>query len=135
MREFFTPFRLKNPESESINRELFFEEIFTCLGKATKNYDYIVLAGDLNVDMDIPGTDKKGFLNDLCITFDLSNLINKKTCTKKSGGSSLDVFLTNHPRCFQHTCVIETALSDYHKLIGTFLKSKFRRIPPKNIIY
>ena len=85
--------------------------------------------------MDIPGADRKGFLKDLCITFDLSNLINKKTCTKKSEGSSLDVFLTNHPKCFQHTCVIETALSDFHKLIGAFLKSKFHRIPPKNIIY
>ena len=63
---------------ESINRELFFEEITTCLNKATKNYDYIVLAGDLNVDIDTPSTDKGGFLNDLCITFDLSNLINKK---------------------------------------------------------
>ena len=120
---------------ESINRELFFEEITTCLNKATKNYDYIILAGDLNVDMDIPCTDRRGFLNDLCITFDLSNLINKKTCTKKIEGSSLDVFLTNHPKCFQHTCVIETAISDHHKLIGSFLKSKFHRIPPKNIIY
>ena len=88
---------------ESINRELFFEEITTCLNKATKNYDYIVLAGDLNVDIDTPSTDKGGFLNDLCITFDLSNLINKKTCTKKIEGSSLDVFLTNHPKCFQPT--------------------------------
>ena len=86
---------------------------------------------DLNVDMDIPSNDRKGFLNDLCDTFDLTNIIDKKTCTKKSDGSSLDVFLTNHPRCFQHTCVIETALSDHHKLIGSFLKSKFSRIPLK----
>ena len=62
-------------------------------------------------------------------------MINKKTCTKKSEGSSLDVFLTNHPRSFQNTCVIETALSDHHKLIGSFLKSKFHRLPPKNIHY
>ena len=120
---------------ESINRELFFDEIFVCLGKATHKYDYVILAGDLNVDMDIPGSDKKGFLSDLCDTFALTNLINTKTCTKKSEGSSLDVFLTNHPRCFQHTCVIETALSDYHKLIGSFLRSKFHRLPPKNIHY
>ena len=120
---------------ESIDRDLFFEEISICLGKATKKYDYIILAGDLNVDMDIPSTDRKGFLTDLCDTFDLTNLINKKTCTKKSEGSSLDVLLTNHPKCFQHTCVIETAISDHHKLIGSFLKSKFHRLPPKNIFY
>ena len=120
---------------ESIDRYLFFEEISICLGKATKKYDYIILAGDLNVDMDIISTDRKGLLTDLCDTFDLTNLINKKTCTKKSEGSSLDVLLTNHPRCFQHACVIETAISDHHKLIGSFLKSKFQRLPPKNILY
>ena len=120
---------------ESIDRNLFFDEISICLGKAANSYDFLSLAGDLNIDMDIPNTDRKHFLADLCDTFDLTNLINKKTCTKKSEGSSLDVLLTNHPRCFQHTCVIETALSDHHKLIGSFLKTKFRRLPPKNIFY
>ena len=120
---------------ESIDRTLFFDEISTSLGKAVKNYDYILLAGDLNVNMDIPTTDTKGLLSDLCDTFDLTNLINKITCTKKREGSSLDVLLTNHPKCFQHTCVIETGLSDHHKLIGSFLRSKFQRLPPKNIQY
>ena len=69
--------------SESIDRTLFFHEISTSLGKAVTNYDYILLAGDLNVDMDIPITDTKGLLSDLCDTFDLTNLINKITCTKK----------------------------------------------------
>ena len=120
---------------ESIDRILFFEEISICLGKATKSYDYIILAGDLNVDMDIPKNDSKGLLSGLCENFGLSNLINKKTCTKKSEGSSLDVLLTNHNRCFQHTCVIETGISDHHKLIGSFLKSKFQKLPPKNVFY
>ena len=31
--------------------------------------------------------------------------------------------------------MIETAISDHHKLIGSFLKSKFQRLPPKNILY
>ena len=120
---------------ESIDRNLFFDEIFICISKAIKKYDFIIIAGDLNVDMDLPSTDVKGYMKDFCDTFDLTNLINKKTCTKKSEGSSLDVFLTNRPKCFQHTCVIETALSDHHKLIGSFLKSKFIKLPPKNIQY
>ena len=120
---------------ESIDRILFFDEISTSLGKAVKNYDYVLLAGDLNVDMDIPSNDTKGLLSDLCSTFDLTNLINKITCTKKLEGSSLDVLLTNHPKSFMHTCVIETGLSDHHKLIGSFLKTKFQRLPPKNIHY
>ena len=120
---------------ESINRELFVHEVYITLCKAVNNYDFIIFAGDLNVDLDIPNSDTKGFLSDLCDTFDLTNLIGKTTCTKSSAGSSLDVFLTNHPRCFQHTCVVETGLSDHHKLIGSFLRSKFKKLPPKNIHY
>ena len=120
---------------ESINRDLFFDEVNICLGKAITKYDFVILAGDINVDMDLPKTDIKGFLKDLCDSFDLTNLINTKTCTKQNNGSSLDVFLTNHPHCFQHTCVIETGLSDCHKMIGSFLRSTFRRLPPKNIQY
>ena len=59
----------------------------------------------------------------------------KKTCFKKLNGYSLDVFLTNHPRCFQSTCVIETGLSDHHGLVPTRLKSTFHKLPPKKIKY
>ena len=80
---------------ESINRELFFDEITSCLDKATKKYDFIILIGDLNVDMDTLKTDIKGLLHDICDSFDLTNLINTKTCTKRKydDGSSLDVIL------------------------------------------
>ena len=120
---------------ESIDRELFFNELYICLSKAANKYDYLILAGDLNIDVDVPNKDRKRLLGDLCDTFDFTNLINKKTCTKSSEGSSLDVFLTNHPKSFQHTFVIETALSDHHKFIGSYLRTKFTRLPAKNILY
>ena len=75
------------------------------------------------------------FLSYVCDTFDFSNLINSKTCHKSTGGSSLDVRLTNHPMCFHHNSTIDTMLSDHHKLILTFLKSTFKRLPPKEISY
>ena len=53
--------------------------------------------------------------------------------TKKHEGSSLSD--KSSYKCFQYTCVIETALRDHHKLIGSFLKTKFQRLPPKNIHY
>ena len=47
---------------ESINRDLFFDEVNICLGKAITKYDFVLLAGDLNnVGMDHPKTDTKGF--------------------------------------------------------------------------
>ena len=119
---------------ESINRNLFFAEINMSLSKALKNFQNI-LTGDLNVNMDQPANDVKGYLSDICDTYNLTNLIKSKTCTKKKDGSSIDVLLTTCPKSFCNTCVIETGLSDYHKLIMTFLKCKFERIPPKIIYY
>ena len=85
--------------------------------------------------MDIPKQDVKGYLSDFCDIFCLHNLINKKTCSKKDAGSSLDIFLTSHPKNFMKTSIIETGLSDFHKFVGSFLKSRFMKIPPKNIVY
>ena len=38
-------------------------------------------------------------------------------------GSSLDVILTNRPRSFQKTSVIETGISDHHILGTTLFRS------------
>ena len=50
-------------------------------------------------------------------------------------GSSIDVMLTNRPRSFQYTSLIETGLSDCHKLILSLFKAFFKRIPAKTIEY
>ena len=120
---------------ESINRLIFFEEIKKTLNQAVNKYDNIILAGDLNVDMDIPSKDVHGYLSDICDTFDLTNLIKGKTCTQSEQGSSLDVILTNRPRSFQKSCLIETGISDHHKLIMTFFRCHFQKFPAKNISY
>ena len=78
---------------ESINRNLFFEEINISLSKVLKNYQNIILVGDLNVDMDIPANDVKGYLSDICDIYNLTNLIKSKTCTKKRMGHRLMYFL------------------------------------------
>ena len=46
---------------ESIDRNLFFDEISICLGKAANSYDFLILAWDLKIDMDTPNTDRKHF--------------------------------------------------------------------------
>ena len=45
------------------------------------------------------------------------------------------MILTNRPKSFQSTCVIETGLSDFHRMIVTVLKMHFRKLPPKVIPY
>ena len=58
-----------------------------------------------------------------------------ETCYTNNHKSIIDLFLTNKPRSFQFTSVTETGLSDYHRLITTFIKSHFSRLKPKIIHY
>ena len=46
------------------------------------------------------------------------------TCFKNS--SCLDLILTNSPYSLQNFCVIETGLSDFHKLIVSIMGTTFQ---------
>ena len=58
------------------------------------------------------------------------------TCYKNpENPSCIDLFLTNCPRSFHNTCLYETGLSDFHKLVATILRTSFEPLPPKIIKY
>ena len=75
--------------------------------------------------------DTDSYLLDFCDTFSLKNLISGKTCFKAVSGTSVDVMITIIPRSFQKAAIIETGLSDHHKLIASFFRIHFARLPPK----
>ena len=51
-------------------------------------------------------------------------MINKPTWFKNPDTSScIDLILTNWPRSFQRSCVIETGLSDFDKMVVTVMKT------------
>ena len=61
-------------------------------------------------------------------------MINKPTCYKNPDKPTcIDLILTNCPRSFQNSCVIETGLSDFHKMIVTVMKTAYRKIEPRVI--
>ena len=93
---------------ESINRDLFFQEVNQTLDKAINKYEKILFIGDLNIDLNIKNHDKKNFLEDMCDTFDLTNMVKEKTCFMSELGSSIDLILTNKPKSFYKTIAIET---------------------------
>ena len=64
-------------------------------------------------------------LDEFCDLFKLTNLVNSPTCFTKMDKSTIDLILINKERCFQKTKVTETGLSDFHRLINTFLRSQF----------
>ena len=51
------------------------------------------------------------------------------------GFLSIHAMQTNRPRSFHHTNLIETGLSDCHKLILSLLRTFFKPIPAKTIEY
>ena len=55
------------------------------------------------------------------------------TCVKSINESSIDVFLTNKIRSFHHNATFESGLSNCHKMILTFFRAHFKKLPHKNI--
>ena len=111
----------------------FLDEITACLSKAAVKYDNIIIMGDFNIDI----KNKRlgyGKLDTFCDLFNLTNLIHSETCFMKNHKSAIDLFLTNKPKSFFKTYTTETGLSDYHKRISTFFKSKAPKLKP-NVIF
>ena len=60
------------------------------------------------------------------------SLIKEPTCYKKPENQScIDLILTNSLRSFQGSCVVETGLSDFHRMVVNIMKATFQRLPPK----
>ena len=83
--------------------------------------------GNFNIEIGISNGDHDK-LEKFCSLFNLQSLIKKETCITKTHKSTIDLTLTNKPRPFQSSSVIETGLSDLHKhlLTSTSLDSSQR---------
>ena len=62
----------------NFNKKEFFEEISNRLSKDLKNYDSIVIAGDLNIDLVDPHKDNSNHLSDLLVVFNLKYLVKER---------------------------------------------------------
>ena len=71
-----------------------------------------------------------------CVNCNLTSLIKQPTCYKNPNNPTcIDLILSNTPRSFQSTCVIETGLSDFHLMTLTVMKKSFRKFHPRLINY
>ena len=88
------------------------------------------LSGDFNAE------ETETCLSEFLFQHDLTNIIKENTCYKNPvNPTSIDLFLTNFPRSFQHTIAVTTGLSDFHKMIVTVLKNTFYKTKPKILHY
>ena len=93
-------------------------------------YDYVILLGDFNAETTV---DK---MSEFCEVYNIKNLVKEPTCYKNPmNPSCIDLIMTNHPNSFFNTRVIETGLSDFHKLTVTILKTSYKKQTPTVISY
>ena len=89
-----------------------------------------MLLGDVNVCVD------DEIMRNFCNSYNLNSLIKQPTCFKNpENPCCIDLILTNKPRSFLSTCVIETGLSDFHRMAVSVLKTHFRKLLPKVVTY
>ena len=115
-----------NPHKSLIENHL--QAVSKPLDIFSKTYDQIVLLGDFNVEIE------ENHMKDFCDSYGLHSLIKQATCYKNpENPTCIDLILTNVPRSFQSTCVIETGLSDFHLMTLSVMRKTFKKLRPKII--
>ena len=118
------------------NKASFFMNLNESLCNIARKHENMLIIGDLNINFgNLKMGDTHSHMSDLCDTLLLSNLVNDVTCVKSQNDISIDVMLTNRPRSFHNTSLIETGLSDCHKMIISVFKAFFKRLPANVIEY
>ena len=113
-----------NPNKHNISKHI--EALSKSIDLFSSNYENVLLMGDFNAGLD------NAVLKDFCNLYNLTNLINKATCYKNANNPScIDLLLTNFPKYFQNSSVIETGLSNFYKMEVTMMKTNFRKLEPK----
>ena len=117
-----------NPNKHNISKHI--EALSKSSDFFSSNYENVLLMGDFIAGLD------NAVLKDFCNSYNLTNLISKATCYKNPNNPSfIDLLLANFPKCFQNSCVIETGLSDFRKMVVTVMKKNLRKLEPKIINY
>ena len=95
-----------------------------------KESNNVIILGDNNYDF---MTDN--VLRDLCIFYDIQNLVSAPTCHKSSVGTLIDICLVSKPLRFKTTLNLDCWLSDFHNFICITTKLSFPERPPSVIQY
>ena len=107
-----------------------FASLKSSIDSLSSKYENIILLGDFKSCID--DSPMTGF----CETYKLRNLVKHPTCFKNpENPSCIDLILTNRPLSFLTTTVIETRLSELHKMIVAVMKVHFPKMKPRAIRY
>ena len=112
-----------NPSKSNILN--FFTELEPILDRHMTKYVNFIMLGDFNSEI------SENAMKEFCENYNLTNLIKEPTCFKNpTNPSSIDLILTNRPKSFKNNKIIETGLSDHHKLTLTVMRAHFQKKDP-----
>ena len=103
-----------------------------CIGKNLDSqlgqYENFILMVDFNLESNY--ATKKNF----CQIYGCKNIVKEKTCFKfPIKPTCIDLIIPNRPKSFQESEVIETGLTDFHKMSLTIMRVFYNKRKPKNI--
>ena len=100
----------------------YLKEIIKDIDDLTSKYDNSILMGVFNAQP------ADTVVSDFCEIYDLKNIIREKTCFKyPNNPGCIDLIITNRPKGFQNSMVIETGLSGFHKMSVTVMKMYYSK--------
>ena len=109
-----------NPNKSLIENHL--RQLQKQLEASSEKYKHFLIMGDFNADVFDPS------MTSFCTLLKLKNIAKEPTCFKNpQNPGGIDSVLTNCP----DTCLYETGLSDFHKLVVTILRTGFEPLLPK----
>ena len=83
--------------------------------------------GDFNVEPN------DATMKNICQIYGCKNIVKDKTCFKNPRNPTcIDMIITNRPKSFQESEVVETGLSDFHKMSLTVMKVFYNKKPRKS---
>ena len=74
-------------------------------------------------------------MSDLLDVFNIKDLVKEPTCFMSDKRCLIDIFLTIKLRFFYIAHVFVTSIRDFHKLLVTVLRSYYKKLLRKNILY
>ena len=108
----------------------FFRKLRNQIDFYSKTYDNFFIAGDFKCQETEP------ILSEFLNMHSAKNIVKEETCFKSTENPScIDLFLLDKPNLSFNTSIINTGLSDCHKMVVTVLRKTFQQAEPKVVSY
>ena len=117
-----------NPHKSEIKKHL--TALRNSLDIYSSKYEKILILSDFNVEKE------EANMKSFCENYNLKSLTKQPTCYKNPDKPTyIDSILTNVPRMFQSTCVLETGLSHFYLMTLTVMRKTSKKMRPRVINY